>query len=505
MRHTQTTAAVSLRELLAQFVLEDVPDIAIKGLCADSRQLRLGEAYVALQGERVHGLDFIDTVSATAAVILVDADDARSRQSSHAALPMVRVPKLADRLGEIASRFHQQPSHQLPVCGVTGTDGKTSVCRFVVNALDRLGYRAGYIGTIGWGIGDDLSPNPLTTPDPVQLQKMIASLYADGAQFVALEVSSHALVQGRVSGVEFDVAALTNLGRDHLDYHIDLASYRAAKSRLFAWPSLSAMVVNADDDFGRFLHQQYQGQVPVTTYSLVDAGGRGDESALFASDITADVQGLQFVLHAGKRQWQVDTGLLGIFNVQNLLTAFGILRAFGLDQADCAAALADVSPVPGRMQQISSSAAARVVVDFAHTAQALESALAAMRLHCKGDVWVVFGCGGDRDAGKRPAMARVAERVADHVVVTNDNPRTESPDAIIRDILAGMQAPEQATVLEDRSDAIRHALAAASADDWVLVAGKGHEDYQIIGEQRLSFSDAAEIESFATGVQELSR
>ena len=196
MRHTQTTAAVSLRELLAQFVLEDVPDIAIKGLCADSRQLRLGEAYVALQGERVHGLDFIDTVSATAAVILVDADDARSRQSSHAALPMVRVPKLADRLGEIASRFHQQPSHQLPVCGVTGTDGKTSVCRFVVNALDRLGYRAGYIGTIGWGIGDDLSPNPLTTPDPVQLQKMIASLYADGAQFVALEVSSHALVQG---------------------------------------------------------------------------------------------------------------------------------------------------------------------------------------------------------------------------------------------------------------------------------------------------------------------
>ena len=479
-------------------------DVAVTGLSADSRSLQSGEAFVALPGETSHGVDYLTDIESRASVVLLDSDDRRSENLS-TLLPTVRIQKLSEKLGDLVSHFHGDPSHDIPICGVTGTDGKTSVSQFVAGILQAMGRPTGFIGTVGWGLGDALESNPLTTPSMVDLHRMLAELRRQGAEFIVMEVSSHALVQGRVKGVWFDVAALTNLGRDHLDYHKTEANYRAAKKKLFEWDGLAAVVVNLDDELGRQLFTECQtGGNAVCGYTIEESDKSGDfendsnagpgsslESVLRASDVVSADQGVSFKLHSGAEQWPVKTSLLGRFNVSNLLAAIGIVRAFGEDLNTAVATLEKLVCVPGRMEAFRKSAMPTLVVDFAHTPQALDSALNTVREHCAGRLWVVFGCGGDRDRGKRSEMGAVAMSCADQIIVTDDNPRSESSSEIITEILSGIpDFPTSRVVVEaDRKAAIKLAFENADADDWILIAGKGHEDYQLVGDQRLPFSD----------------
>jgi len=502
---------------LADTAADTATDMSVTGLSADSRSLQAGEAFIALPGETSHGVDYLADIEDRASVVLLDSGDIRSENPS-TRLPTVRIRGLAEKLGDLVSLFHGNPSHDIPVCGVTGTDGKTSVSQFVAGILQAMGRPTGFIGTVGWGMGDDLESNSLTTPSMVELHRMLAELRRQGAEYIVMEVSSHALVQGRAKGVCFDVAALTNLGRDHLDYHKTEANYRAAKKKLFDWDGLGAVVVNLDDEFGRQLFAECRaGGKAVSGYTIEASSSCGDspsdssaesgmssESVLHATDIVSADQGVSFTLHSGLETWHVTTALLGKFNVSNLLAAIGIVRAFGEGMSTAVAKLETLVCVPGRMEAFRKSGMPTLVVDFAHTPQALESALRSVREHCAARLWVVFGCGGDRDRGKRPEMGAVAFAAADQVIVTDDNPRSESSAGIINEILSGIPAavagmneiPEQeqtkadrVVVESDRKSAIEFAFHNADAGDWILIAGKGHEDYQLVGDQRLNFSD----------------
>ena len=511
---------VSLQHVLAQlpfdFSIDEpasghadrdaVDQVKICGLSADSRELAEGDIFAALQGGRYHGLDYLELINSKAAALMVDQGDARANDIA-TPLPVVRVSMLAERLGQIASSVYQHPSAKMKVCGVTGTDGKTSVSRFVACALQELGIRAGYIGTIGWGMAQEeaLAENPLTTPPPATLQAMLASLQQQQAEITVLEVSSHALQQGRADGVQFDVVALTNLGRDHLDYHETVEAYRAAKQKLFEWPGIEAAVLNLDDAFGVDLANAAnlsRADHRLIGYALVNKPQADDFAAaessqvkpeFIAIDIVTDTRGVAFTLHQHGEQWRVSTGLLGRFNVSNLLAAIGVLDALGFAPQRVVDVLPRIRPVDGRMERFHVAGKPTAVVDYSHTPQALQVALETLKQHCDGALWVVFGCGGDRDRGKRPEMGGVAVELADHVIVTDDNPRTERSADIIDEILAGILSSNETgknlAVIADRRSAIVHAMTQAAPHDWVLVAGKGHEDYQIVGDERLHFSD----------------
>lgn len=484
--------------------------ITISGISADSRELANGDLFAAMQGGNYHGLDYLEIVNKKAAALLVDQADARA-VTIETPLPVVRVSSLAERLGEIAATVYQYPSAQMKVCGVTGTDGKTSVSRFIALVLQQMGLRAGYIGTIGWGMADvqagchdlaaELEENPLTTPPPATLQAMLASLQQRKAEFVVLEVSSHALHQGRASGVQFDVVALTNLGRDHLDYHQTAENYRRAKRALFEWPGIEKAVLNLDDGFGREIARDFgssvEGADMVAGYSISASTAVQPASEFHATDVIADTRGIAFTLHHAGEQWRIETGLLGQFNVSNLLAATAVLAAFGLDLPRIVKELSRLQPVDGRMERFYTAGKPTAVVDYSHTPQALGLALQTLRQHCEGALWVVFGCGGDRDRGKRSEMGHQAVELADKVIITDDNPRTERSADIIDEILAGTKVSDRSSsacctdlqIIADRREAIVYAMSHAAAVDWVLVAGKGHEDYQIVGREQLHFSD----------------
>jgi UDP-N-acetylmuramoyl-L-alanyl-D-glutamate--2,6-diaminopimelate ligase len=411
------------------------------------------------------------------------------------AVPAIAVPALSRRVGLIADRWYAAPSAALAVAGVTGTNGKTSCTHFIAQAASALGRRCGVAGTVGTGFPGALGPAALTTPDALAVHRALAQLRGQGARAVAMEVSSHALDQGRVDAVRFDVAALTNLSRDHLDYHGDMEAYAAAKTRLFAEHTPRAAVLNCGDALGRAL----VARVPEAT-GLVLVAPQDPlpprAQWLAASSIESDAEGLRVAVTGSFGNCELRTRLLGAFNADNLLVSLGVLMLWGFDFQDAAAALAQVAPPPGRMERFGGHhGRPLVIVDYAHSPDALAKALAAARAHCRGELWCVFGCGGDRDPGKRPLMGAIAEEHAEHVVVTDDNPRGEDGDAIVSAILAGMRDPARAVVERDRRAAIRHAMHAARPGDAVLVAGKGHEDYQIVGARRLAFSDRAAVEA----------
>jgi len=487
--------SMSLSVLLQGFAGDAAEfDATVSGLSLDSRKVESGHAYIALQGTVTHGIQFAEAaIDKGAIAILIDADDAEGvARQKRLSVPVIQVPQLAQKLGEIASTFYAHPSQQVSVCGVTGTDGKTSVCRFITDALTQIGYQVGYIGTIGWGLASQLQPNPLTTPDAITLQSMMSTLYSQGAEFIILEVSSHALVQGRVNGVAFDVAVLTNLGRDHLDYHGDLVAYQEAKALLFSRQGLSAMVVNLGDEFGKALATQYAAKLPVTGIyndpaTPLESGAL--KSTVIAQQVSIDERGVSFTLTDNTDRYEINSPLLGHFNVDNLLSCYAVLRAFGIASETAAAQLHHIKPVAGRMERFGQANQAHFIVDFSHTPQALAAALQTLRAHCRAQLWVVFGCGGDRDPGKRDLMGGIAAMHADKVVITDDNPRSEPSQQIIDQILQGIPASCSPIVIADRESALAYVVQSAAVDDWVLVAGKGHEDYQIIGTQRLAFSD----------------
>jgi UDP-N-acetylmuramoyl-L-alanyl-D-glutamate--2,6-diaminopimelate ligase len=468
------------------------------GLTANSRDVRSGEVFFAVRGGQRHGLEFLDTVRSAGALAVLWEPPWDGVLPVDDSLLLLAVPELRRKLGGIASRFYGEPSRHIPVVGITGTDGKTSCAHFLAQALsDAETGPCGILGTVGGGVYGQMQPLLHTTPEVLAVQRWLAELVAAGRRHAVMEVSSHALDQGRVNGVEFAVAVLTQLSRDHLDYHGTLEAYAAAKRRLFVEHRPEWAVVNGDDAFGRGLITEAQARRGIIVYGL---GARPAlvERFLWGERLELTAHGLRLQIRSFWGDGELQTGLLGRFNASNLLASLATLLALDMPFAEALARLAQTETAPGRMERLGGQIGQPlVVVDYAHTPYALEQTLRALREHGgRHRLWCVFGCGGDRDPGKRPFMGAAAEQWADRVIVTNDNPRMEDPGRIVEDILAGMRQPHAATVICDRRAAIHRALAEAGADDIVLIAGKGHEDYQIMGVERLPFSDQAVARAF---------
>ena len=465
----------------------DVPrDVVVRGLVQDSRAIEAGDGFVAIGGFGAHGLAFAAQAKARGASAILFEPPAPPE------LPpppgAIAVPGLASRLGAMADRFHARPSRQMTVVGVTGTNGKTSTVQLLAQAWHLGGTRCGTVGTLGAGMYGHATPTGFTTPLVLQVHALLAQMRDAGARAVAMEVSSHALDQGRVDGVHFKVGVFTNLTRDHLDYHGTMEHYGEAKRRLLLWPELQAAVVNLDDDYGRQLFAELPQGLRALGLSSRDAEG----ATVRASGLRLNPAGIAFELEIEGQRHPVQSRLLGRFNVDNLLAVAGALYATGEPLADIARTLSRLQPIHGRMNCLGGDAGRPlVVIDYAHTPDALEQALASLREHAPSRLLCVFGCGGERDRGKRAQMATSAERLADAVFVTDDNPRAEDGDAIVADILAGFGAAAAATVERDRARAIGRAIAEAGAGDIVLVAGKGHEPYQEIDGIKHPFDDTA--------------
>jgi len=479
-----------------------VPNIEsrdVLDLTLDSREVRPGSLFFALPGRTAHGLKFAaEAASRGASVVLWEPGAQVSPPTLPATVFAAAIPGLKGLVGRIADRFFNWPSSQLRITGITGTNGKTTCAYLLAQCLERLGSQAAYIGTIGWGRIASLEQPTLTTPDVVTLHRELAVLRASGVREVAMEVSSQALDQDRVAGVRLHSAAFTNLSRDHLDYHETMAAYGAAKARLFDAPDLKHIIVNVGDTFGREFAQNYPGRVPLTAV-WIGAGDSGwlAELALRATQVTLDVHGVSMQLDGSFGKAEAATRLLGRFNAENALVVIACLLSLGTSLAEAARVLAECVPPPGRMEVVEPAAGDKpmAVVDYAHTPDALAQALGALREHCKGALWCVFGCGGDRDPGKRSIMGAVADELADRIIVTDDNPRSENPQGITRAIVSGIKSHD-VRVIHDRGEAIGTALKEAEASDVVLIAGKGHEDYQIYGETRRSFSDRREAQRY---------
>lgn len=467
----------------------DVPpgaDCDIAGLCLDSRYVRPGDCFIALRGAVRHGGSYVhDAVAAGAVAILVDAGDDALRAS----IPVIGVRDLRAVVGLIASRYHDEPSRGLDLVAVTGTNGKTTVAHLIADALDSVHGAAGYAGTLGLGRFGALTSNPNTTPDPITLQAFFAQLRNSGCRGAAIEVSSHGIAQHRIAGCAIDVAVFTNLSHDHLDYHESLAAYAATKKSLFRHPGLRHAVVNIDDPVGREIVNEIASTLEISTFSLDSSA----DAAYRLVDCTFSAGESGLVIATPQVDVCIQTRLPGEFNQQNLLAALAALAAIAIPLPVAAAALSNATEVTGRMQRIVSGERAEplVVVDYAHTPDSLARAIAALRVHTRGELVCVFGCGGDRDRSKRAPMGRAAGRRADRVIVTSDNPRGEPAAAIIDDILSGIDDAVNVTVIEDRAAAIRRAIEGASVDDVVLIAGKGHEATQDVNGQRQPFSDPA--------------
>jgi UDP-N-acetylmuramoyl-L-alanyl-D-glutamate--2,6-diaminopimelate ligase len=409
-------------------------------------------------------------------------------------VPLIRVPNLSAQVSGIAGRFYGDPSRHLQVIGVTGTNGKTSCTHFLARAL-APDIRCGVIGTLGNGFPEDLEEGTHTTPDPVRLQALLSNLLARGAGAVAMEVSSHALDQYRAAAIRFHTAVLTNLSRDHLDYHETMAHYAESKKRLYRMPGLACAVLNTDDPLGIELAGELPSDQPLIGYGTREPVRYADrlKGYVRASHIMSAPSGMRIRIAGTWGTGEFRTPLLGRFNASNLLAVLAILLQRQYPLEDAMRRISRLRTVPGRMERIGGDGLPLAVIDYAHTPDALEHVLTALRDHAKGRLICVFGCGGDRDRGKRPEMGGIAESLSDRVFVTDDNPRTEDPGRIVREILDGMKRPSRAQVIHDRAAAIRTALTTAVAGDLVLVAGKGHEAVQQMGDRRIPFSDCEQV------------
>ena len=501
----------ALAELVAGWVA--VPaDVTVSDVTLDSRAARPGTLFLACRGRSHHGLEFAREARARGArAVLYEPEGAPAAAAleEHAEVFVAALPDLAARAGVIADRFFGAPSAQLTVAGITGTNGKTTCAWLLAQALARCGRPAAYIGTLGVGLPPVITATRHTTPDAVTVHRQLAELRAAGAVCVSMEVSSHALDQWRVNGVRFHTAAFTNLTRDHLDYHRTMEAYGAAKARLFAWPGLTQRIINIDDPFGAALARS-----AADTRLIVTTRARGPgplqsgpppglpPGAQFvrATRVRPEALGLAIEVESSFGNGELPVRLIGEFNVDNALTVLAVLLSWDIPLPAATQALSRVRAASGRMEMFGGRGRNPLaIVDYAHTPDALAKALRAARLHCRGQLRVVFGCGGDRDAGKRPLMGQIAAQLADDIILTDDNPRSEDPRRIIAGIVAGIAAGAPLTVEHDRALAIRVALERSAPDDVVLIAGKGHEDHQILGEERRPFRDQAIV------AQELAR
>jgi UDP-N-acetylmuramoyl-L-alanyl-D-glutamate--2,6-diaminopimelate ligase len=454
----------------------------------DSRKVGAGDGFIAWPGAATDGRNFVPrALEQGARACLVELAGSEGYGFDSDAVAAYQGLKAAT--GPIGALFYGEPSHALDVLAVTGTNGKTSTAWWLAQALSNVGIPCGIVGTLGIGRPPHVEHTGLTTPDPVLLQRHFRRFLQEGAKACAIEASSIGIVERRLDGTRIRVAGFTNFTQDHLDYHGSMQAYWDAKAQLFDWPDLRAAVVNIDDGKGDELAARLRGgRLDLWTVSCER------DARLQAREIGYSDEGLRFVVSEGSERHELRTTLIGQYNVSNLLGVIGMMRAVGVPLAAAVAACADLLPVPGRMERLNEPGKPVVAVDYAHTPDALEKGLQALRPLARqrgGQLWCVFGCGGDRDPGKRPVMAAVAEKNADRVVVTSDNPRSEKPEAIISQILLGLSHADGVQVQADRARAIAESIAAAAPQDVILLAGKGHEDYQEVAGVKHPFSDQA--------------
>ena len=512
-----------LQQLLPEVALSDsLAAVLVGGLCLDSRSVKPGDVFVAVPGLGSDGRDYISQAfKAGAVAVLAEKNGFKSKFFSSSDSCVVLISELNQQLSEIAGRFYSDPSDQQVLTGITGTNGKTT-CSLLLAQLFSLIEKSkkpsvGVIGTLGCGVMTDGSPDfqetGMTTPDAITTQSILSGYVAQDINRVVMEVSSHSLVQHRVQALAFNTAVFTNLSRDHLDYHGDLVSYASAKMQLFAMPGLEHAVINVDDPVGAEIASQLSPAIELVGYSLTNPN-----ASVYAEGVVLSPQGIAAYVYTPWGEGELNSQLIGRFNLQNLLAVMSVACLQGMSFSSVLEVLPRLQPVSGRMERISvessiassiedsvegtdKNGAPQVIVDYAHTPDALKNTLETLREHCDGKLWCVFGCGGDRDQGKRPLMGEVAIKLADHVVVTSDNPRSEDPEFIIKDICGGLIADGlddglvescQVDVVSDREQAINTAIGSADSMDIVLIAGKRHESYQLIGVQRLPFSDQAQ-------------
>ena len=508
----------SVRALLAKFGV-DAPDIRVEGLTLDSREVSTRSAFVAIKGHERDGREFIpQAISLGARVILAQTDDS----DDHGAMEMrdhsviISLYQLPNLLSTLAGAFYDYPAQKMTSVAVTGTNGKTSTVQLLTQLKDALGTRSASIGTLGSSVfeGADTQWQTTsaanTTPDAIRMQYLLAEFVQSDVKHVAFEASSHALVQGRLSHVKTDIAVLTNLTRDHLDYHGSMEEYAKAKRLLLEQPGLAAIVLNAnDEESNRWDHAAEQhitrvwtgvtsNEVSVSTYenqgsALTTSAKSPASKYCFALNAEYHEAGCRFDIQSSWGNAAIALPLFGAFNVANVLSAIATLLQQGERFNEVVSAVNAITPVEGRMEVFPFQAHANVVVDYAHTPDALEKVLASAKAHTQGNVWCVFGCGGDRDKGKRPLMGRAAETGADSIVITTDNSRSEAPEVIAKDIVEGLHNPDIAVSIPDREKAIRYCLAHSAAGDIIIVAGKGHENYQIIGDTKTNYDERAVV------------
>ena len=502
MASTIAPSVMTLAQVLPAFTLPaNVGEIVVDGFSIDSRTITQGYVFVAMAGVHAHGEKYISqAILQGAVVIFVDTTDDVS-VTFEKNTPIIAIPQLGKVLSHIVGQFYGHPTHSFPVIGITGTNGKTTCSQMYAQLSALEGKVSGVIGTNGYGVCHlrsdkdnatelTLTSTGMTTPDAIRVQSICASLAADGDNIV-MEVSSHGLEQNRVAAIEFSGAIFTNLSHDHLDYHGDMAAYGEAKAKLFLSPSLQFAVINKDDPFSTRLLNVMNTNVKVITYSVCDTS-----ADMYLSNIRYQSSSTQAVLHTAFGEYEISTHLVGLFNLSNLLAVLGAFYAEDMSAVNTSrfekilALVKYVQPVLGRMESISNRVNRQVVVDYAHTPDALKNVLQAVTEYAKAKVHCVFGCGGDRDKDKRQLMAAIAEIHADHIIVTDDNPRTEDPQNIIDNICDGFSNSKH-EVVRDREQAIRIAIESSAENDIIVIAGKGHEDYQIIGEKKIPFSDQA--------------
>ncbi|WP_232011645.1 UDP-N-acetylmuramoyl-L-alanyl-D-glutamate--2,6-diaminopimelate ligase [Moritella yayanosii] len=467
-------------------------ELAVNALIIDSRKVQAGDCFVAVNGHALDGRRFISkALKSGATAVLKDADN--PAEHGHITYidqrPIISFFGLNQALSALADNFYQSPSQQLKLIGVTGTNGKSTITQIIANWVTLLNGKAGVMGTIGNGLFDQLVQTENTTGSGLDVQAEIANQVQQGAELCAMEVSSHGLIQGRVNALDFDVALFTNLTRDHLDYHGDMEAYADAKKILFQG-SVKHKILNVDDAYGKMWAQQWPDAIQFSVQQdLFSHHG----AVIYCNDLSFDTGGFRCELKTSWGDGTLQCGLIGEFNASNVVAACASLLALGYDLEDLLQVAPKLTAVCGRMELFKQVGQAACVVDYAHTPDALEKALQALRVHCEGKLWCIYGCGGDRDTGKRPLMAQVAEQFADMAVITDDNPRTESAAAIVKDMLSGLAKPDAVHVIHDRRRAIQWAMAQSGAKDIILVAGKGHEDYQIIGVEKHHYSDRETI------------
>lgn len=495
---------MKLTELLKGWVKGEVDEISISGLTLNTQQIQAGDLFIAIKGQHFDGRHYLsDAISRGASAIVCEAENLHAfLTSSTHPIPIIPVMNLDSLLGKLAKRFYGDPSKDLDVIGVTGTNGKTTSTYVLAQALTRLRKTCGVLGTVGYGFIPQLRDCALTTPDAVSLQKYLYQLKNEGAKAVAMEVSSHGLMQNRVDEVEIKSALFTNLTQDHLDYHGTMEAYAAAKQKLFQFPSLERAVINADSPYAEKMLRTIKKKIPVASYTLQStrntATAFNSTLPICVTSLTLNHKGVIAKLDTAWGEGILRSPLLGEFNVSNLLGVLGELCLQGFSLEESLHALSFAMSAPGRMQRIGGIRTPQIIIDYAHTPDALEKALKAARVHCERRLWCVFGCGGDRDKDKRAKMGHIAGQYADRVVITSDNPRTEEPSNIIDEIWQGMSVEHnEKTIKEmDRKTAIEYAIKHALPVDTILIAGKGHENYQIIGKEMLPFSDIGVASEF---------